>query len=181
MITLVLGGARSGKSSYAEAKVAACTEYATKHYLATAQALDEEMERRISHHRTSRSHDWVVEEIPLALAERIECAAESEVILVDCLTLWMTNVIVEVGDGVTPKQADRMIQARVAKLIDALTNTPARVVLVSNEVGLGIMPMGEVTRRYVDHAGWMNQAIAKVADNVVFIAAGLPLKLKGEG
>ncbi|MGR5250934.1 bifunctional adenosylcobinamide kinase/adenosylcobinamide-phosphate guanylyltransferase [Vibrio astriarenae] len=180
MITLVLGGARSGKSSYAEQKIIEQSPSDAMHYIATAQGLDDEMSRRIEHHKAHRDKDWLVEEIPLELAHRLVKAKAGDWILVDCLTLWLTNVIVNIGDGVTPEEADHQIRNEVEKLVLSLNTTQANIVLVSNEVGLGVMPLGEITRRYVDHAGWMNQAIAKVADHVVFVAAGLPIALKGE-
>ncbi|MGR5118226.1 bifunctional adenosylcobinamide kinase/adenosylcobinamide-phosphate guanylyltransferase [Vibrio astriarenae] len=180
MITLVLGGARSGKSSYAEQKIIEQSPSDAMHYIATAQGLDDEMNRRIEHHKAHRDKDWLVEEIPLEVARRLVTANAGDWLLVDCLTLWLTNVIVNIGDSVTPMKAEHQIRNEVEELVLSLNTTQANVVLVSNEVGLGVMPLGEITRRYVDHAGWMNQAIAKVADHVVFVAAGLPIALKGE-
>ncbi|EGA70474.1 adenosylcobinamide kinase/adenosylcobinamide-phosphate guanylyltransferase [Vibrio sinaloensis DSM 21326] len=174
-VHLILGGARSGKSRYAESLVLAKTNHVNCHYVATAQAFDPEMQARILHHQQRRGEQWSEHECPLALAPLINRFTDSDMVLVDCLTLWMNNLIYDLGEGA----CDDAIQSEVTKLVDALVESPARIVLVSNEVGLGVVPLGEVTRLFVDHAGWMNQAIAAKADEVTFIAAGLPMKLKG--
>ncbi|MGF1909554.1 bifunctional adenosylcobinamide kinase/adenosylcobinamide-phosphate guanylyltransferase [Vibrio kasasachensis] len=173
-IHLVLGGARSGKSSFAESLVLN-KDRLNRHYVATATLTDNEMQQRIVHHQIRRDKSWKLHECPLNIAQLLSQFGQQDTVLVDCLTLWMSNVIFEDG-----KTADEpAIKAHVTTLISALERCPASVILVSNEVGLGIVPMGEVTRLFVDHAGWMNQAIAKVADQVTFVAAGLPMKLKG--
>ncbi|MDN3683367.1 bifunctional adenosylcobinamide kinase/adenosylcobinamide-phosphate guanylyltransferase [Vibrio sinaloensis] len=175
-VHLILGGARSGKSRYAESLV-----LAKKRITLTAitwqlrRLFDPEMQARILHHQQRRGEQWSEHECPLALAPLINRFTDSDMVLVDCLTLWMNNLIYDLGEGA----CDDAIQSEVTKLVDALVDSPARIVLVSNEVGLGVVPLGEVTRLFVDHAGWMNQAIAAKADEVTFIAAGLPMKLKG--
>ena len=173
-IHLVLGGARSGKSSFAETCVLGLP-HLHRHYIATATVSDGEMSQRIAHHQSRRDSDWILHECPLEISELLTHFNSQDVVLIDCLTLWMSNVIFEGGDTAE----ESTISRHVEDLLLALTNSPATIVLVSNEVGLGIIPMGEVTRLFVDHAGWMNQAIAKVADKVTFVAAGLPMPLKG--
>ncbi|WP_194435082.1 bifunctional adenosylcobinamide kinase/adenosylcobinamide-phosphate guanylyltransferase [Vibrio fluminensis] len=173
-IHLVLGGARSGKSSFAESEVLA-SDKQYRHYIATATITDDEMQRRIDHHQVRRDNDWTLHETPLEIATLLRSLSVNDVVLVDCLTLWMSNVIFERGE--TASEAE--INQRVTKLIEALQSCSADVLLVSNEVGLGVVPMGEVSRLFVDHAGWMNQAVAKIADKVTFVAAGLPIVMKG--
>lgn len=171
---LVLGGARSGKSSFAESCVLQLPQE-HRHYVATATKSDDEMSHRITHHQARRDESWQLHECALEVATLIESFHQHDVILIDCLTLWMSNVIFEGGE--TADEA--AITQHVDRLVAALASSPATIIVVSNEVGLGIIPMGEVTRLFVDHAGWMNQAIAKVADKVTFVAAGLPMTLKG--
>lgn len=173
-IYLVLGGARSGKSRYAEAQVSQLARGKPKHYIATATACDDEMAKRIAHHQQQRGDSWIEHECPTELAEQLSQFEQGEVVLVDCLTLWLNNVIYNQGKTLNEEQ----IQQRVTQLQQAVSECQADVVLVSNEVGLGVVPLGEVSRLFVDHAGWMNQALAQVADRVTLIAAGLPLVLK---
>lgn len=174
-VHLILGGARSGKSSFAEALVLNSSNEKTSHYVATALAFDQEMQQRIQHHQQRRDEHWVEHECPTQLAELLIQFEERDVVLVDCLTLWMNNIIFNQGQTATEQE----IRERVQELVNALETSSASIVLVSNEVGLGVVPMGEITRLFVDHAGWMNQAIAKIADQVTFVAAGLPMQLKG--
>lgn len=167
-LTLVLGGARSGKSRFSEG-LAAETGL-ERHYLATGRAYDEEMRQRINRHRTDRGHDWITHEVPLDLVCRLEGIDDpARVVLVDCLTLWLTNLMLERRD----------IQAESEALIETFRNLSSRVILVSNEVGLGIVPENRMAREFRDHAGRLHQQIATVADQVFFVAAGLPLKIKG--
>ena len=169
-LCLVLGGARSGKSRHAEALVGRLAPPWA--YIATAQALDGEMSERIAHHRARRPAKWFSVEEPIALGATLrEHAGHRRLLLVDCLTLWLSNLL-GAGDPV------RFATEREA-LLDALTVVPGDVVLVSNVVGLGITPLGELTRRFVDEAGRLHQALAQRCDRVVFVAAGLPLTLKG--
>lgn len=170
MRTLILGGARSGKSALAE-KLADDSGREVV-YIATAQAGDEEMAARIAHHRARRPAQWLCVEEPLNLAAVLrEQARTDRCLLVDCLTLWLSNLL---GDA----DAGRFAHER-ALLLDVLPHLPGDVLMVSNEVGLGIVPMGELTRRFVDEAGRLHQSIATVSERVLFVAAGLPLALKG--
>lgn len=173
-IELILGGARSGKSSFAEARVAQLAPSKTKHYVATAIAFDDEMRKRIKHHQISRGDTWAEHECPVELAQLLARFSAHDVVLIDCLTLWLNNVIYNHGKTLD----DAAIKLQVEALVSALEQCQADIVLVSNEVGLGVIPLGEVSRLFVDHAGWMNQAIARVANKVTLVAAGLPLVLK---
>ena len=170
MRELILGGARSGKSRLAE-KLAADSGLAVT-YIATSEALDGEMSARIRQHRERRPADWALVEEPLELARVLqELASPERCLLVDCLTLWLTNLLMLEDDA-------RLIAEREA-LLDCLGQLPGRIILVSNETGLGVVPMGELTRRYVDEAGWLHQAIAERCQRVIFTVAGLPMLLKG--
>jgi adenosylcobinamide kinase / adenosylcobinamide-phosphate guanylyltransferase len=167
-VTLVLGGARSGKSRYAEDLIVAAAECGT--YCATAQALDAEMSARIAAHKAHRSSFWRTIEEPLAVAALIAAEARRErPLLIDCLTLWLSNVML----------AGRSADDETALLGGALRLARGPVVLVANEVGMGLVPETALGRRFRDVAGRLNQDMAALADRVVFIAAGLPLVLKG--
>ncbi len=171
-LTLVLGGARSGKSRFAERLVesqpGACVDGACV-YLATAEARDAEMAARIADHRARRGNRWHTVEAPLELVAGLrDNAAADRAVLVDCLTLWLANLI----------DAGRDVDAETAALSDALPTLTGPVVMVSNEVGLGIVPDNALARAFRDAAGRLNQAIAVAAQSAVFIAAGLPLHLK---
>ena len=178
--TLILGGARSGKSAYAERlAIESCKEVV---YLATATAGDGEMAARIAHHRVSRPPEWTTVEEPLALGNQLlRWSAPERLILVDCLTLWLSNLLFsgaedypDVGEIIVPAQFDEQQDMLAA----ALGRCSGDVVLVSNEVGLGLMPMGAISRRFMDEQGRLNQAMAAICERVVFVAAGLPLYLK---
>jgi adenosylcobinamide kinase/adenosylcobinamide-phosphate guanylyltransferase len=167
-ITLVLGGARSGKSRYAERLVEQAAARGT--YCATAEARDGEMAERIAAHRARRGPFWRTVEAPLALAPTIAAeAAAARPVLVDCLTLWLSNMLLA---GKQPEQ-------EASALCRRLRAAGGPVVLVSNEVGMGLVPETPLGRRFRDAAGWLNQEVAALADRVVFVAAGLPLVLKG--
>jgi adenosylcobinamide kinase/adenosylcobinamide-phosphate guanylyltransferase len=166
-LTLVLGGARSGKSSYAEGLISALPRPWA--YVATAEAFDEEMRQRIAHHQARRGPDWVQYETPLDIAATLSGDAADQPCLVDCLTLWLSNLM----------HAERDIARETSALVDALSKRSAPCIMVSNEVGLGIVPDNALARRFRDEAGWLNQRIAADADCVVFVAAGLPMTLKG--
>ncbi|MCL7996983.1 bifunctional adenosylcobinamide kinase/adenosylcobinamide-phosphate guanylyltransferase [Brucella sp. 21LCYQ03] len=167
-ITFVLGGARSGKSSFAEKLVEDSGLQPV--YLATGRAFDTEMENRISIHRDRRGSEWQTVEAPLDLVGALEKhAVHDRFVLVDCLTLWITNLMM----------AEQNIAAETEMLIAALRQLSGPVVFVSNEVGLGIVPENRMAREFRDHAGFLHQAVASVADEVYFMAAGLPLKMKG--
>ncbi|MBY9061630.1 bifunctional adenosylcobinamide kinase/adenosylcobinamide-phosphate guanylyltransferase [Sphingomonas yunnanensis] len=166
-VTLVLGGARSGKSRHAQARAEA--RGGALVFVATAQALDDEMRARVAQHRADRDSRWRTVEAPLALAETIVAEGRAgSVLLVDCLTLWASNLLLGEADAALALDA----------LDAALRDTAARVVLVANEVGLGIVPDNALARRFRDLAGTINQRVAARADRVVFVAAGLPLVLK---
>ena len=167
-VSLVLGGARSGKSRHAEALIerAGPAPFA---YAATAQAFDAEMADRIAVHRTRRDDRWVTHDCPLALDALLEALPAGQPVLVDCLTLWLSNHLL----------ADHDLDAEQERLLTTLGRRRGMTILVANEVGLGIVPDNALARRFRDAAGRLNQAIAAMADHVVFIAAGLPMTLKG--
>ena len=165
-VTLVLGGARSGKSRYAEALIEDSAEHAL--YLATAEPLDEEMRRRIALHRARRGPRWTTLEEPAEIAGVLRRAAGGRPILVECLTLWLSNLLARGRD----------IDAARADLLAATAACAAPIVFVANEVGLGIVPENALARAFRDHAGALNRELAAAAQHAVFIAAGLPLVLK---
>ena len=178
-IHLILGGARSGKSSYAEKIAITRAEQTGKDlvYLATAQANDQEMADRIAQHQQDRSDKWQTIECPIALTDTLmELMHKPVVILVDCLTLWLTNHLCQQG-------AESWHQTKRAfnELLTQWDKGQADLWLVSNEVGHGIVPLGELSRQFVDESGWLHQDIAGVAETVDFIMAGLPLNLKKNG
>ena len=167
-VTLVLGGARSGKSAHAEGLVEASG--LAPLYLATGRAWDDEMRRRIDHHLDRRGPAWRTVEEPLELVGALRShAGEGTAVLVDCLTLWVTNLMMD----------EREVDAEGEALTAALPGLPGRIVLVSNEVGMGIVPENKMAREFRDHAGRLHQRIAAIADEVILVAAGLPLTLKG--
>ncbi|MDH1263263.1 bifunctional adenosylcobinamide kinase/adenosylcobinamide-phosphate guanylyltransferase [Pseudomonas sp. GD03944] len=171
MHELILGGARSGKSRLAERRAAESGLAVT--YIATSQPLDGEMSARVRLHRERRPAHWALVEEPLELARVLrEHAVADRCLLVDCLTLWVTNLLM--------LEDDARLQAERDALLAVLADLPGRIILVSNETGLGVVPMGELTRRYVDEAGWLHQAVAERCQRVVFTVAGLPMLLKGE-
>ena len=166
--TLILGGARSGKSMFAEAQARA--HGGILHYVATGRAWDDEMRSRIATHRDQRGSAWTTHEEPLDLPGAIAAIDNSNnTVLIDCLTLWITNLMME----------ERDIGAAFAALKDRVSNARARLFIVSNEVGMGIVPENAMAREFRDHAGRLHQEIAAVAGEVYLVAAGLPLKLKG--
>ena len=165
---LILGGARSGKSRLAEQIAQQLAQPVV--YVATAQALDGEMQARIQHHHQQRPEDWGLCEEPIYLAEQlVKLDRPNQTILVDCLTLWVSNLLL----------AGRDATREVEDVIAALKARRADTILVSNEVGLGIVPDNALARDFRDGAGIVNQKIAAMADRVVFVADGLPLVLKG--
>lgn len=170
MRSLILGGVRSGKTRHAQS-LAVASGLAVI-YVATAEAGDDEMADRIVRHRADRPAQWQLVEEPLALASTlVEIAAPGRCILVDCLTLWLSNLLLH-DEG-------RRLPAERDALLATLAILPGEVILVSNETGLGVVPMGELTRRYCDEAGWLHQALAEQCERVVFTVAGLPMVLKG--
>lgn len=184
-VHLVFGGARSGKSLFAEQTAMKLAQGGKQMiYLATAHGSDTEMQARIAHHRERRSAHWATVESSLELGAAIMTHSRADnIILVDCLTVWLSNLLFSVPQeypeiGQITPPAGFTIQRQ--SLLDALAQAPGAVILVSNEVGMGIIPMGAVSRWFVDEAGRLNQAVAAIADSVVWVAAGLPLVLKGQ-
>jgi adenosylcobinamide kinase/adenosylcobinamide-phosphate guanylyltransferase len=165
-VILITGGARSGKSKRAEMRTRAFPGQPV--YVATAEALDAEMEARIAAHRARRGADWIEREVPLDLVPALVTTDGGGARLVDCLTLWLSNLM----------HARRDWEHEVTELAGALPRLKSSVVLVTNEVGLGIVPDNALARSFRDAAGIMNQMIAAVADEVEFVVAGLPMKLK---
>jgi len=171
MLQLILGGARSGKSRLAE-QTAISTQLPVT-YVATAQALDPEMQNRIAHHQNQRPAHWSLIEEPLFLANALKKIDQSnQIILVDCLTLWLTNLLLLEDQNVQ--------QLECEQLLKVLPTLESEIILVSNETGLGVVPLGEISRRFVDEAGRLHQALGQIADKVVFCVAGFPMILKGE-
>jgi adenosylcobinamide kinase/adenosylcobinamide-phosphate guanylyltransferase len=165
-LTLVIGGARSGKSRHAESLIMALPPPWI--YVATAETLDDEMARRVAEHRARRGDGWQTVEAPRNLPQALDDAPEGAPILVDCLTLWLSNLLL----------ADAVIDRECDKLDAALSRRRGAVVMVANEVGLGIVPDNALARRFRDAAGRLNQQMAARADSAIFVAAGIPLQLK---
>ena len=170
MKELILGGVRSGKSRLAEQHAQDCALPVT--YIATATGDDDEMRTRIAHHQAQRPAHWQLVEEPLALAAALQRhAAVNHCLLVDCLTLWLTNLLCV--------EDETRMQTEVAALLQILPALPGHIILVSNETGMGVVPMGELTRRYCDEAGRLHQALTLSCERVILTVAGLPLHLKG--
>jgi len=166
-VHLILGGARSGKSGYAEQIAQSMSQAVT--YVATAQALDSEMSERIAHHQTQRPNHWLTIEEPIQLAQVIkQHDDEGQVILVDCLTLWLMNIIYQEQD----------VQVAIDDFLAALQSVKGTVLLVSNEISMGVVPMGKTSRDYVDSLGRLHQAIGRIADKVTLMVAGIPMAVK---
>ncbi len=189
-IHFILGGARSGKSHFAEnsAKQAELQGLSVC-YLATAQAHDKEMAKRISQHQADRPAHWQLIESPLYLAKTLEQALQnSDCLLVDCLTLWLSNCLCQQKSDFYSQQKKALMQFLNDFMSDFISNEQLisvnkpkkakKIIFVSNEVGHGIIPMGELSRQFVDQAGWLHQELAALANQVDFVMAGLPLSLK---
>ncbi|EYD73987.1 Adenosylcobinamide-phosphate guanylyltransferase [Rubellimicrobium mesophilum DSM 19309] len=166
-LTLVLGGAASGKSAFAETIVSASGS--DRVYIATAEAWDPEMQGKIARHQAMRGNGWRTLEAPREVAQSLGGISPGHVVLLDCATLWLTNLML----------ADADLAAREAELFEALDACPAPVVVVSNEIGLGVVPDTPLGRRFREAQGGLNQRLAAKAELVVLVAAGLPLVLKG--
>jgi adenosylcobinamide kinase/adenosylcobinamide-phosphate guanylyltransferase len=168
---LVTGGCRSGKSRFA-------LDYANQHfsrklYLATSEVLDKEMAVRVEQHRKARGPEWETCEEPIKVVEKIRSYGDKvEVILLDCLTLWLTNLLIKWDD-------DRKVMDEVERLAIAVKESPPSLILVTNEVGMGIVPVEPLARRFRDLAGLANQRLAEAVDTVVFMISGIPMFLKG--
>jgi len=171
-IIFIAGGCRSGKSRFA-------LDYANQHfskklYLATCEALDEEMAQRIAHHKKTRSPEWQTIEEPVEIVGKIRrYGDEAEVILLDCITLWLSNFLMRQKD-------DSEIMEEITTLIDTIKEKQTSFILVSNEVGLGIVPADPLSRRFRDLSGMANRRIAEAADTAIFMASGIPIFLKGK-
>lgn len=171
-LILITGGCRSGKSQFA-------LDYANRHfrkklYLATCEALDEEMEKRIEVHKKKRGVDWQTVEEPIDIAEAIrQYENDAEVILLDCITLWLSNLLMR-------QKSDDEITSEVSRLMETVKKGQPSLIFVSNEVGMGIVPVEPLGRRFRDLAGMANQKIAEAADRVVFMVSGIPIFMKGK-
>lgn len=164
--TFILGGARSGKSRHAEMLIENFP--APWMYVATAQAFDDEMRERILHHRARRSQEWKTIDAPLDLSGALTQVPQERPILIDCLTLWLTNIML----------AERDIESEIAKLLVSFSQRRGPMVVVSNEVGLGIVPDNALARKFRDVAGRLNQSVAAQARHVLFMVSGLPMIVK---
>lgn len=175
MIHLVIGGARSGKSTFAEKQAELSNLNSSSDnqliYIATATIEDDEMAERIKHHQQSRAKNWLLVEEPLALSQVLTTYSDPrQTIIIECMTLWLSNWLCS-------KHPDQWPLEKQA-FIDALNSNQSNIIIVSNEVGSGIVPMGELSRDFVDQAGWLNQSLAEIADRVSLVVAGCALILK---
>ena len=171
-LIFITGGCRSGKSRFALNY--ANDHFTSKIYLATCEALDAEMAERVESHKKTRGPEWRTVEEPIQIADRIiEQGNHAEVILLDCITLWLSNLLMKWDD-------EERISGEVNRFMDALNETRSSLVIVSNEVGMGIVPVDPLSRRYRDLSGTVNQKIAEAAQTVVFMVSGIPLYLKGK-
>ncbi len=170
MKELILGGVRSGKSALAQQRAEKSGLEVV--YIATATAGDEAMAQRIARHQADRPADWKILEAPLMLIDVLQQqAADNCCLIVDCLTLWLTNLLL--------KEDDAFFQGQRDGLLALLPHLPGHIILVSNEINMGVVPMGELSRRFCDEAGWLHQALAQICDRVSLMVAGLPLEIKG--
>jgi len=179
---LILGGARSGKSRLAESKALATFHTASSQqhlsdqkmlYVATATAYDDEMTERIQHHQQGRSKHWQLIEEPIELGKILKENSDPQtIILIECLTLWLTNLLCHAEKS--------LFESKKHEFIQQLINSRAHIIMVSNETGLGVVPMGDLTRRYVDEAGFLHQELAQISDRVTLVVAGLEHVLKGK-
>ena len=168
---LILGGARSGKSRYAE-KIAIESDKEVI-YIATANVFDNEMEERVEQHKNDRPKHWRTIEEPIALADSLQTNSKpNRVILVDCLTMWINNLLMQ--------EDQSLLDSEVKKLRTVLNSLTGTVILVSNEVGMGIIPMGELSRKFVDESGRLHQQLGQKVDHVLLMVAGLALEVKGK-
>jgi adenosylcobinamide kinase/adenosylcobinamide-phosphate guanylyltransferase len=167
LLTFIIGGAKSGKSRFALKKASACS--GQKVYIATAQALDDEMKARIEKHKKERTPDWITFEEPLNLSALLkDTRGKYDVILIDCLTLWLSNLMLNNKD----------VEKEIKYFCSSLVPPHSSLFIVSNEVGMGIVPDNELSRRFRDLAGMLNQKIAGIADEVYLVTAGIPVRIK---
>jgi len=171
-LIFIVGGCRSGKSTYAM-QTAEKVPAEQKIFIATCVPQDDEMKQRVARHQRERSQNWVTVEAPLDLPETIlQNNRKADVILIDCLTLWVSNLLIEIGD-------ENKIEDTISQLIKALEKATCPIVLVSNEVGTGIVPENKLARQYRDIIGLVNQTVAKTASKVIWMVAGIPVTVKG--
>jgi len=177
-ITLILGGARSGKSSYAQKLAEESGKSVT--FLATAQALDEEMSVRIQKHKSERPTDWQTIEVPLDIASHIK-EIQSGVVVLDCITLLLSNLLMEFvkDDLVEEGPFMQAIQKEIEELLSAIRSSKQEWLIISNEVGLGLVPPYQMGRVYRDGLGWANQRLARESEKVILMVAGIPMVVKG--
>jgi adenosylcobinamide kinase/adenosylcobinamide-phosphate guanylyltransferase len=171
-LTLITGGSRSGKSTHAITLATADASASRRYFIATAEALDDEMRARIAHHQASRPSEFITIEAPIDLQAAItSLETRADVAVLDCLTLWVSNLFgQDLNDG--------QILARADALANALRQLPFNIIVVTDEVGWGVVPDNPIARRFRDLLGWTNQKVAQVADRVLLMAAGYPLRLK---
>jgi adenosylcobinamide kinase/adenosylcobinamide-phosphate guanylyltransferase len=176
-LTLILGGARSGKSSFAQSLAEATSESVT--FVATAQALDEEMTRRIQKHRLERPGSWETLEIPLEVASHAQ-QIKSDIVILDCITLLVNNLLMQFVKDDLVEEAPFMqaVQKGIDELIRSIHEREQHWIIISNEVGLGLVPPYQMGRVYRDGLGWANQRLAREADKVIFMVAGIPTVIK---
>lgn len=176
-ITLLLGGARSGKSSYAQQLATDTGKSVT--FIATAQGLDEEMTARIQKHRLDRPADWQTLEVPVDVASCISRIG-SQVVILDCVTLLVSNVLMEFvqGDIVDEKRSMQAVEKEIEGLLKRIHEQEQDWFIISNEVGMGLVPPFQIGRVYRDALGWVNQRLAREADRVLFMVAGIPMTVK---
>ncbi len=169
-ITLVTGGARSGKSSYA---LSLAESIKKNVFIATAEAVDDEMQQRIDRHQKERNDRFLTIETPVHLGQAISAVeSETQLVIIDCLTVWLGNLLVKDDSG-------QLLKTETEALLNILKDPPCPLVIVTNEVGMGIVPMNEMARKFRDQAGWLNQKIAELAEEVIFIISGISMKVKG--
>ncbi|QEL18247.1 bifunctional adenosylcobinamide kinase/adenosylcobinamide-phosphate guanylyltransferase [Limnoglobus roseus] len=176
-LILVTGGARSGKSDFAE-RLARQLGGEDVVFIATAEARDDEMARRIAAHRQSRPATWQTLEAARDVGRAVVRAGEAATVLIDCLTLLVSNLLLADGEDTPPERSEAAVEAEVAALLDAVRASPATVIVVTNEVGLGIVPVNRLARQYRDLLGRANAVLAKAADEVYLLISGLPVEIK---
>jgi adenosylcobinamide kinase/adenosylcobinamide-phosphate guanylyltransferase len=176
-LTLILGGARSGKSTYAERLAAETGDEVL--FVATAQALDDEMRERITAHRAARPLTWRTLEAPQGVAQAIRTAEPAPTILLDCITLLVSNTVLAFGEEPPNEQAEQAVMHEIGGLLDVWREVGGRWIVISNEVGMGVVPPYKLGRVYRDVLGRANQTLAREASRVVLMVAGLPWELKG--
>jgi len=176
-LTFILGGARSGKSDHAQGLVDRTASNVL--FVATAEALDEEMQARITAHRSRRPSHWVTLEAPRRVGEALRAAPPSDWVLLDCMTLLVSNLLVGLPEPISETDYYAAVDKELDGLLDAISNSTANWVIVSNEVGLGLVPVYPMGRLFRDALGRVNQQLAQAADTVYFMVSGLPMLVKG--